>query len=135
MLKNQETWRIAINRITSSTQRGVFFQIETLQPGGLFEFEFEIFNIDLKIDNKKTRAIKFILKELRDGEVQVGGKKSTGFGRIQFGKINGKLDVKVIEVEYYGEVIKEWSKDPDMNIKALHLGLDEGLEITKKKII
>ena len=71
MLKNQETWRIAINRITGSTQRGVFFQIETLQPGGLFEFEFEIFNIDLKIDNKKTRAIKFILKELRDGEVQV----------------------------------------------------------------
>lgn len=89
---------IAINRITGSTQRGAFFQTETLQPGGLFDFEFEIFNIDLKTNDKKAKAIKFILKELRDGWIQIGGKKSTGFGRIQFGKTNGKLDVKVIEI-------------------------------------
>jgi len=35
----------------------------------------------------------------------------------------------MIEVEYYREVIKEWLKDPDLNIKALYLGLDEGLKI------
>lgn len=110
---------IAINRITGSTQKGAFFQIETLQPGGLFDFEFEIFNIDLKTNDKnekKARAIKFLLKELRDGWIQVGGKKSTGFGRIQFNRINGKLDVKVIEIrsEYF-----ETLEFPEYNLDEL----------------
>jgi len=34
-----------------------------------------------------------------------------------------------IEVEHYEEVIKEWLRDPDFNIKALHLGLEKGKEI------
>ncbi|MFX1571178.1 MAG: 2-oxoacid:acceptor oxidoreductase family protein [Promethearchaeota archaeon] len=36
----------------------------------------------------------------------------------------GKLPF--IEIEHYEEVIKEWLRDPDKNIKALHLGLKEG---------
>ncbi|MFX1530055.1 MAG: hypothetical protein ACFFBC_02980, partial [Promethearchaeota archaeon] len=36
----------------------------------------------------------------------------------------GKLPF--IELEYYEEVIKEWLRDPDINIKALNLGLKEG---------
>ena len=31
-----------------------------------------------------------------------------------------------IEVEHYEEVIKEWLRDPDTNIKTLHLGIKEG---------
>lgn len=31
-----------------------------------------------------------------------------------------------IEIEYYEEVIKEWLRDPDKNIKALHIGIEEG---------
>ncbi|MBY8983555.1 MAG: 2-oxoacid:acceptor oxidoreductase family protein [Candidatus Lokiarchaeota archaeon] len=34
-----------------------------------------------------------------------------------------------IEVDHYEEVIKEWLRDPDLNIKALHLGMEKGKEI------
>lgn len=31
-----------------------------------------------------------------------------------------------IEIDHYEEVIKEWLRDPDLNIKALHLGMEKG---------
>jgi indolepyruvate ferredoxin oxidoreductase beta subunit len=34
-----------------------------------------------------------------------------------------------IEIEHYEEVIKEWLEDPDKNIKALNLGLQEGRKV------
>ncbi|MFW9989419.1 MAG: 2-oxoacid:acceptor oxidoreductase family protein [Candidatus Odinarchaeota archaeon] len=34
-----------------------------------------------------------------------------------------------IEFIHYEETIKEWLRDPDKNIKALHLGLEKGKEI------
>lgn len=43
----------------------------------------------------------------------------------------GKLPF--IEIEHYEEVIKEWLRDPDINIEALHLGLEEGKKIISKK--
>ena len=42
----------------------------------------------------------------------------------------GKLPF--IEVEYYEEVIKDWLRDPESNIKALHLGIKEGSKIIKR---
>jgi len=41
--------------------------------------------------------------------------------------------IPFIEIEHYEEVIKEWLRDPDDNIKALHLGLEKGKEIINKK--
>lgn len=38
-----------------------------------------------------------------------------------------------IEVEHYEEVIKEWLRDADLNIKALHLGMEKGRKIIAKK--
>jgi len=89
---------IAINRVTGSTQRGALFQVETLQPGGVFNFEFQILNIDLKEDSIKKKAIKFALYQLKEGWIQVGGKRSTGLGQIKFNEKNGKLDVTVTEI-------------------------------------
>jgi indolepyruvate ferredoxin oxidoreductase beta subunit len=43
----------------------------------------------------------------------------------------GKLPF--IEIEHYEEVIKEWLRDSEENIKALHLGLEKGKEIISKK--
>lgn len=37
--------------------------------------------------------------------------------------------IPFIEIEHYEEVIKEWLRDPDKNIKALHLGIEEGKKI------
>ncbi len=40
--------------------------------------------------------------------------------------------IPFIEIEHYEEVIKEWLRDSDENIRALHLGLDKGKEIISK---
>ncbi|MBN1216525.1 MAG: 2-oxoacid:acceptor oxidoreductase family protein [Candidatus Lokiarchaeota archaeon] len=37
-----------------------------------------------------------------------------------------------IEIDHYEDVIKEWLKDPEINIKALHLGIEKGKEIIEK---
>jgi len=37
--------------------------------------------------------------------------------------------IPFIEIEHYEEVIKEWLPDADTNIKALHLGFEEGKRI------
>jgi Pyruvate/2-oxoacid:ferredoxin oxidoreductase gamma subunit len=37
--------------------------------------------------------------------------------------------IPFIEIEHYEEVIKEWLRDVDLNIKALHLGIEKGKEI------
>ncbi|KKK45302.1 MAG: Indolepyruvate oxidoreductase subunit IorB [Candidatus Lokiarchaeum sp. GC14_75] len=41
----------------------------------------------------------------------------------------GKLPF--IEIEHYEEVIKEWLRNPDLNIKALHLGVEKGKELVQ----
>ena len=51
---------------------------------------------------------------------------------LGFGIATGKLPY--IEIEHYEKVIKEWLKDPEKNIKALHLGLEEGKKIIMSKI-
>ncbi|MBY9005445.1 MAG: 2-oxoacid:acceptor oxidoreductase family protein [Candidatus Lokiarchaeota archaeon] len=39
-----------------------------------------------------------------------------------------------IEIRHYEEVIREWLRDPNMNIKALHLGIERGKEIVNNTI-
>ncbi len=46
---------------------------------------------------------------------------------LGFAIATGKLPF--IEMKHYEEVIKEWLRDPEVNIKALHLGFDEGKKI------
>lgn len=89
---------VAINRITGATQRGAFYTFETVQPGAVFDFEMQIINIDMREDGKKQRAIKFVLRQLRDGWLQVGGKRSTGLGYIKIREVDGEPDARVIEI-------------------------------------
>lgn len=46
---------------------------------------------------------------------------------LGFAIITGKLPF--IEIDHYEEVIKEWLREPDSNIKALHLGIEKGRDI------
>lgn len=46
---------------------------------------------------------------------------------LSFAMMTGKLPF--IEIDHYEEVIKEWLRDPDLNIKALHIGMEKGKEI------
>ena len=48
---------------------------------------------------------------------------------LGFALITEKLPF--IEIEYYEEVIKEWLRDSDKNIKALYLGIEKGKKIIK----
>jgi hypothetical protein len=46
---------------------------------------------------------------------------------LGFAVATGKIPF--IKIEHYEEVISEWLRDPETNIKALHLGLEEGKKI------
>lgn len=84
----------AINRITGVAQHGALYQVETIQPGGFFEFSFQIENIDLKDNsNELTRGIKFLLTQLLEGWIQVGGKRSSGLGQIKL------IEAQVTEIK------------------------------------
>jgi len=50
---------------------------------------------------------------------------------LGFATTTGKLPF--IEIEHYEEVIKEWLRDPELNINALHLGIKQGEKIFKMK--
>jgi CRISPR-associated RAMP protein (TIGR02581 family) len=78
----------AIDRITGTARQGALYQLETLQPGAFFKFEFQIQNIDLKEKSLLSNAIKYLLKELREGWIQIGGRRSTGLGQIQIKEAN-----------------------------------------------
>ncbi|MHA2288080.1 MAG: 2-oxoacid:acceptor oxidoreductase family protein [Promethearchaeota archaeon] len=49
---------------------------------------------------------------------------------LGFALNTGKLPF--IEIVHYEEVIKEWLRDPESNIEALHLGIKEGSKIIRK---
>jgi len=50
---------------------------------------------------------------------------------LGFGIATGKIPF--IDVKYYEAVIQEWLRDPEDNIKALHIGIEEGTKIIRKK--
>ena len=50
---------------------------------------------------------------------------------LGFGIATGKIPF--IDVDYYEAVIQEWLRDPEDNIKALHIGIKEGTKIINKK--
>ena len=45
---------------------------------------------------------------------------------LGFAIATGKIPF--IEMNHYEEVIKEWLREPDVNIKALHFGVEKGKE-------
>jgi len=50
-----------------------------LQPGINFDFEMIIENID---DQPRLHILKFLIRELTEGWIQIGGKRSIGLGKI-----------------------------------------------------
>ncbi|MHA2180687.1 MAG: 2-oxoacid:acceptor oxidoreductase family protein [Promethearchaeota archaeon] len=49
---------------------------------------------------------------------------------LGFAIMTGKLPF--IDIDHYEEVIKEWLRDPDFNIKAMYLGMEKGKEIISR---
>jgi len=104
---------IAIDRVTGAARRGALYEVETVQPGSKFNFKMILENLDLegndqsRDENEKRRinALKWVLKELLDGNVYIGGKISTGLGRVKL--VNArvkKLNLEKLEYEDIGEL-------------------------------
>lgn len=85
---------VAINRVTGAAQRGALYNIETISPGSRFNFEMIIENIDLSRNSPESEYIRFLLNELIEGHIKIGGKTSAGMGSI-------KLEIK--EIRYITE--------------------------------
>jgi Pyruvate/2-oxoacid:ferredoxin oxidoreductase gamma subunit len=51
---------------------------------------------------------------------------------LGFAIATGKIPF--IEIEHYKEVISDWLREPDVNIKSLHLGYKEGKKIISKSV-
>lgn len=74
---------VAIDRVTGAARRGALFRVETVPPQTRFNFRMIVENLDFeKRDSKESNSLIWLLQELIRGNIYVGGKTSSGFGRI-----------------------------------------------------
>ncbi len=75
---------VAIDRVTGAAKKGYKYSIETVAPDTRFSFKMIIENIDLRdSSDPKSEALRFILRELKNGNVAIGGKTSSGLGMVR----------------------------------------------------
>jgi len=107
---------IGIHRVLRSVYPGLLFNEEYVSPGVRWSFRIRIVNIDLDDDNDaRSKLLRMLLKELVEGRVQIGGRKSVGSGLIKllasetkirkFKLENGELK-KVME-----RTLEEWMQE------------------------
>lgn len=100
---------IGINRDFGGVQPGIgpFFE-EYVSPGVEWSFNMKIINIvieDHGDDDPRPRLLRLMISSLRDGELQIGGRKSTGAGVISlrdlriWRKTFEEGEIKVVEVK------------------------------------
>jgi len=107
---------IGIHRVLRSVYPRLLFSEEYVSPGVRWSFRIRIVNIDLDDDNDaRSKLLRMLLKELVEGRVQIGGRKSVGSGLIKllasetkirkFKLENGELK-KVFE-----KTLEEWMQE------------------------
>lgn len=75
---------VAIDRRTGAASPGMLFSIEVLPPEIKFEFRMILENINLEDGTDEiSNAIKYLLKELQNGNISIGAKTTGGLGRVQ----------------------------------------------------
>ena len=78
---------------------------------------------------KKYSNEVFFLDATEISLTEFGSNQYVNILMLGFAVSTGKLPF--IDIEHYEEVIKEWLRNSDINIKALHLGLEKGKLIIK----
>jgi len=106
--------RVSISRITEAQYPGRLFDVEFVEPGVIFDFMLEIENFE-ENEQKEAEILKFILKQLIEGNISLGGMKSVGYGKIrllkeevkvkEFGLKNGKLIENEITKTFLGGIL------------------------------
>ncbi len=80
---------VALGRTTGAVVHGPF-EIEYVAPGSSFTFEMII--RDMSKEDPRMKILDEIFTEMKNGNFQLGGKKSTGFGKV---KLEVESDVEV----------------------------------------
>jgi len=103
---------VGISRKLGSVAQGPFIE-EYVEPGHKWSFEMHIINIDIVHGDEDPRVLllKSLLRDLENGIIQVGGRKSIGAGLIKLLDTHLKIHKTYQqngEMKYNDEVIKPW---------------------------
>ncbi len=96
--------RVAINRVTGGHHHEKLFDIEYVVPGHEFSFKMRVEGINLEEDCVRARILRYILRLLSEGRIQVGGGRSIGFGFV-------KLKI--------ADIVKEEFKDGEISTSSV----------------
>ena len=99
---------IGINRDFQGAQPGMLYTEEVIPPGINWTFRVDIYNIDVfpKSNDKRGSLLRELFKVLREYGLQVGARKTRGYGLIRLK--DARAEVFVIES---GELVKRWEGD------------------------
>lgn len=98
---------VSIDRDTLTSKDGNKYEFECVAPGTVFKFEMTIDNLD----EKHKKLLKIILNVLKNGELSVGAKTSSGLGAIRLiNDVVFKVDEKNRDI-YFIEGITKKNKD------------------------
>ncbi|NVM01152.1 MAG: hypothetical protein HWN67_02370 [Candidatus Helarchaeota archaeon] len=94
--------RIGIDRKSKTTLKGQLAFVQTISPGQKFRFKLMIENTDEK--SEEFKVLCFIISELMNERIKIGGMKSAGLGSFTL----NNLKIKIFDYE----------KNRDINIAA-----------------
>jgi len=94
---------IKIDNRFGSVERKLLYKMEYVEPGSKWRFRMEIINIDINSDDKRAKALRFILNALFEGLVRIGGRKSIGLGRVRL----LRDETKIFEIRLTPEGIQK----------------------------
>ncbi|OYT34420.1 CRISPR-associated RAMP protein [Archaeoglobales archaeon ex4484_92] len=94
----ERVMRVSINRITGAQHHGRLFDCEYVSPGSKFSWNLRVENIEILNSSLESKILRYIFKKLSRGEIQIGGYKSIGYGRIK-AEFKRVLETKLIDGE------------------------------------
>jgi len=105
---------ISIDRDLNITNDGALFEVEIVPPGTQFEFMMIADNLT----KSEWMYLKYALKAMENGDIDIGGLKSRGLGQV---KLIGEEGQDVVGKYINKENLKEYILRPD-NIDKMALG-------------
>ncbi|MGC8696287.1 MAG: type III CRISPR-associated RAMP protein Csx7 [Conexivisphaera sp.] len=84
---------VSINRLTGAQLYNHLYTLDYVEPGARFDFRMELLNVDLEKAGRGgspgdpeylcSDVAKYVLRALEAGNIQLGGKRTAGFGRVR----------------------------------------------------
>lgn len=97
--------RVSISRVTGGQHPGKLYDYEYIVPGHRFGFYMKVEGIDLTDSSVEAEILRYLLRLLVDGRVQVGGGRSVGLGFVRL-EIERVLKVELVDGRIKTEDVK-----------------------------